>query len=145
MDPNVRVFVQALRVGKNETKALEQYCWAKCAVPIEERDLEACGDAFKFPPALYNTWSSTFGVEAFEAGADDEEIALGFERGLRRDHKNGVVWRALKEEEWPTAGQLVRALPVEDLLKAGEIFGNGKIARVFVDGDTAVAEGQTPK
>lgn len=136
MNPNTAVFVRALRNGKSSDEAMKEYCWAKFAVPIDERRLERFhergGDPMNCPVAWGMSMADAKGADAFDAGASDEEIAAAFEEGLASDRERGVLWRAMREDEKPTAGQLVRAMSSEDRLKAAELLGVANVARMVL-------------
>lgn len=132
MNPNIKVFVGALRAGKSPEDAFAEYCWAKLAVPIRADDLEKVGDPVRCPPAWTQSMAEAMGAEAFDAGKSDEEIAEAFETGLSLDRDFGILWRTMRKEERPTPGDLARAMGADERAKAAEVFGVGNVARMLV-------------
>jgi hypothetical protein len=132
MTPEVKVFVAALRAGKNSGEAFVEYCWAKSAVQIDDRFMRKFGDPMSCPPLWGVSMAEAMGSEAFDGGRPDEEVSAEFERGLRIDRERGYFWRAMKPEERPSAGDLVRAMDSGERELAAEILGVGTVARMLV-------------
>lgn len=132
MDPNVRIFVRAIRAGKCAEQAFEEYCWARDAVPISKRDLERNGDPFQCDPLPYHEWAYAVRADEFGADKSDDEIAAEFEWRLSEDRGDGVLWRPMSKNERPTPGALVRAMGAGERAKAAEIFGVGNIAQMLI-------------
>lgn len=132
IDPNIRVFIAALRGGKASRDALRDYCWAKMAVPINDQDLSDMEDPFLCPPRLDLSMSGAMGADAFDDGGTDQEIAKAFAKGLVLDRKRGVLWRVTKDSEHPTHGQLLPAMSAESVMEAGRLLGYGQVAQALV-------------
>lgn len=125
MDPNVKVLIQALRAGKCEGEALQDFCWASASMPINigeqrNRNPEDCTRA-------YPDMAMAMTMDAFDKGADDAAIEEAFRAGRAIDAQRGIVWRAMLKSERPTFGQLVRAMTLDDQMKATEFFGTRSI------------------
>jgi hypothetical protein len=127
--PEIKVFIQALRTGKSGYQALEEYCWAKSVVPAWEDDYRRNERSVA---GAFSSMAEACASDAFDDGADDGSIAAAFEKGLATDRERGLLWRAMLKHERPTAGQLVRAMSLDEQMKAGELFGYGNVARMFV-------------
>lgn len=132
MDPNVRVYIAALRDGKDWRDAFVEYCWAKLAVPIDSGMLHEMDDPFLCPPALDLSSASAMASDAFDEGGSDQDIADAFAKGLVVDRERGVLWRVMKDSERPTQGDLVRAMNLDEQMKLAELIGVGNVARMVV-------------
>lgn len=130
MTPEIRVFIRALRDGKTSGDAFEEYCWAKSAVQIDERDWQVTGDPFQCPP-VWNSMAEAKAADTFDAGGTDDEIAQAFNEGLTYDRERGLLWRAMTKAGRPTAGQLLRAMDRETIMEAGRLLGYANVAQAF--------------
>lgn len=132
IDPNVRVYIAALRDGKDWRDAFVEYCWAKLAVPIGSGMLHEMDDPFLCRPALDLSSASAMASDAFDDGGSDQDIADAFAKGLAVDRERGVLWRTMKDSERPSYGELVRAMGVDSQMKLAELIGIGNVARMVL-------------
>ena len=132
--PEVRVFIAALRAGKKSSQAFLEYCWAKSVVPIERRIYELRGNPFECPWA----WPSMAGAgaaDAFDDGKSDAEIAAAFDDDLAYDREHGIVYRTMSKAERPTAGDLIRAMSLDEQVMTTKFFGVEFVAKAVAGGD----------
>lgn len=135
MDPNINVFVKALRDGKSSSQALTEYCWAKCVVPIDMSERERRGCSPMDMPPHSQSFSEACGWDAFQEGATDDEIEAAFKEGLRLDREvYQIGWRVMKKEERPRPEDLLRAMSVEEQLTAAKFFGLKNVAMAVASG-----------
>ncbi len=133
MANEVKAFIAALRDGKTSRQAFEQYCRAKCVLPILMPDVWSA--RYGQPAADPRRWgcADTFSCEAmaadaFDEGADDEAIAAAFAAGLVQDRADGYGFRTTERDERPSFGDLVRSMSLDDQMKATEFFGIRRVA-----------------